>query len=93
MSKKEKKPEPKMKTFLTPGYIKELDTDLYGVFRNVEVEEKDKRTGRWVREKLQELGPLGKPLREARKGEEAKVVLRSHHPITNLPLDLVEDDQ
>jgi len=93
MSKKEKKPQPKMKTFLTPGYIKELDNDLYGVFRNVEVEEKDKRTGRWVREKLQELGPLGKPLREARKGEEAMVVLRSHHPITNLPLELVEDDQ
>jgi len=84
------KKEPKMRSFLTPGYIKEIEPGLYGVFRNVEVEEKDARTGRPVREKLQEFGPLGKPLREARKGEEERVVLRSHHPTENRPLDLVE---
>ena len=86
------KKEPKMRTFLSAGFIKEIERGVYGIFRNVETEEVNTSTGHPVREKLKELGPLGKVLREARKGEEEKVVLRSHHPNENRPLDLVEDE-
>ncbi len=86
----EEKKEPKMRSFLSPGYVKEIEPGVYGIFREVQTEQKD-NNGNLVREPLGEpLGPLGKPLREARKGEEHLVVLRSFHPKEKRPIDLVE---
>lgn len=81
----EEKKAPKMRSFLAPGYVKEIERGLYGIFREVQTEEQG------IRKTLGEpLGPLGKPLREAEKGEEHLVVLRSWHPKENRPLELVE---
>lgn len=76
------------RTFMGKAYLQELERDLYGLFRNIEVEEIGK-DGKPVREKLKAIGPI-RLLREARKGEETQVVLRTFHPTENRPLDLVE---
>jgi len=85
------KKDPKMRTFLSAGYIKEIGKGVYSVFRWVEIEEKGKldSNGKQIREKFKEI-ECGKPLREARKGEEAKVVLRSFHPTEHRPMELME---
>ena len=82
-------PQPKVRTFLGKAYLQILERNLYGIFRDVLVEEDDPKTGKPVREKLKSLGPL-KLLREAEKGEEQRVVLRSHHPVENREISLVE---
>lgn len=66
--------------FMTPGYVRLLEPGVYGLFRKVEVEAVDERTGRPGRECAGELGPIG-VFREARAGEE--VVLESWHPAEN----------
>jgi hypothetical protein len=77
--------KPKMpKTFLSPAYIKVLEKNLYGLFRNLEVEEKGQR------EKLREIGPI-KLLRKAKLPDEDKqVVIRTVDPKTGEAIGLVE---
>lgn len=70
--------------FASPGYLKEVDPDVFQLFRSIEEEQLD-RHGKPVREKLKEI-PVGPPLREAKQGE--RVVLRSFHPVTNRELKL-----
>lgn len=80
------------RTFLSKAYLQEVEKGLYGLFRNLEMVEVGK-DGQEVREKVgKPIGPL-RLLREARKGEESRVVLRSHHPKEGRLLDLVEQER
>lgn len=82
--------KPVKRTFLSKAYLRELEPGTFGLFRNLEVEEVDPKTGQPVREKVgRPIGPIGL-LREAAKGEEAQVVLRTYHPTQNRPIELVK---
>ena len=87
---KEKQKVPR--TFLTAAYLQEVEKGVFGLFRNIEVEEPNERTGKAVREKVKAVGPISL-LREARKGEEEKIVLHSFHPVSKRPIALVELDR
>ena len=69
------------RTFMGKGYVVLLEKGLYGLYRDVLVQEGD------VREKAGSIGPI-KLLREAQKGEEALIVLRTSHP--NDPGKIIE---
>lgn len=78
------------RTFMGKAYVTVLEKDLYGLYRDVIVEEDDPKTGTPIREKAGSIGPI-KLLREARKGEEQQVVLRTSHPTdVGQIIDLVE---
>jgi hypothetical protein len=79
----------KPKVFASPAFLKIMDKDVYGLFRSIIVEEFNETTGKTVREKVKDVGPISL-LRELRKGEDKKVVLRTHHPVDNRELSLVE---
>lgn len=81
------------RTFWSKAYLKEEDKGTYQLYRDILVEGKDSRTGQPVREKLGKPIPVGAPLREARKGEEARVLVRTFHPTEMRPLELVEVDK
>lgn len=75
------------RVFLSPAYLTVLERGmgLYGLYRNVEVEEPGK-DGKPVREKLRAIGPIG-VFREAREGE--RIDLRTVHPENGKELRLV----
>ena len=78
------------RVFAGRAFLQILEKGLYGVFREVIVEEKDPRTGQMVREKLgRSIGPL-RLLREMRAGEEQEVKMRTIHPDTQKEIQLVE---
>lgn len=81
------------RTYLGKAYLKKLESKTYGLFRNLmmETDEPADVMGTMKAEKIKELGPL-KVLREAEKGEEKLVVLRTHDPVENRELSLVELD-
>lgn len=81
------------RTFWSKAYLREEDPGTYQLYRDMLVEGKDPKSGQPVREKIGRPIPVGKPLREARKGEEALVRVRSYHPKSQRPLELVEVDQ
>ncbi|MBV8068287.1 MAG: hypothetical protein JO270_00180 [Acidobacteriaceae bacterium] len=93
MSDEEKKPEGKEeptlknRVFMTRAYLKPIDKELYGLFRDV-VEE-DAATGK--REKLgKPIGPI-KVLRKKRQTDPVEAVrVRTVHPKTGEALELVE---
>lgn len=90
----DKKPDPLNgdRYFMGKGYIMELEKGLFGLFRNVEVESVDKKTGKSFREKIKAIGPISL-LREAKADEMQRVVLRTIHPTTYKEIALVEVDQ
>lgn len=75
------------RVFASPAFLKALEKDLYGLFRSIETEEKDERTGAVVREKVKDVGPLAL-FREAREGDE--VSMRTVHPVTARELKLTK---
>lgn len=81
----------KPKVWLTAAYVKMLEANLYGLFRDAVVEEKDPRTGKVTREKTgKPIGPI-RLLREAKLPDEDKrVVLKTVHPNTGKEIALVE---
>jgi hypothetical protein len=85
----EKKKLKMPRTFMSKAYIQELEKGLFGLYRNIEMEEPDPKTGKPVREKIKAIGPI-KLLREAQKGEEKRVVLVTVHPVELRELALVE---
>lgn len=80
-----------VKMFASPAFLKPLEKGLFGLFRNIEVEYRDKTDnhGERVREKLKTIGPI-KVLRVAQPGEEQLIRLRTVHPDTGDLLELVE---
>ena len=80
------KEAPKVRTFLTRAYLVEVDPGVYVLHRNMEQMEKG------VRETVQRF-PISPPMREARKGEERLVKLRTVHPETGRVIELVEMDK
>lgn len=73
------------KTYLSKAYLKHLEKNLYGLFRNLEIEDEHGN-----REKIKEIGPL-KMLRKAKLPEEDKrVVLKTYEPATQEEIGLVE---
>lgn len=90
--KAKSKLEPQRRTFLSKAYLKEVERGTFGLFRDLVFEEADKKTGSLIREKSgKPIGPI-RLLREARKGEENRVVMRTMHPKTGKAISLVEDD-
>jgi hypothetical protein len=79
----EEKENPPVRTFLTRAYLVEVEEGVYVLHRNMEVMEKG------ARETTQRF-PISPPLREARKGEEKAVKLRTVHPTTGRGIELVE---
>jgi hypothetical protein len=80
----------KQKIFASAAFLKVLEKNLYGLYRSILVElDELGPDGKPIREKVKDVGPISL-LREARKGEEDKVVLRSHHPKEDRELALVE---
>jgi hypothetical protein len=79
------------RTFWSKAYLKEEDPGTFQLYRDVLVEGKDS-SGAAVREKIGKPIPVGRPLREIQKGEEARVIVRSFHPIDQRPIELVEVD-
>ena len=78
-----------VKVYASPAYLKPLEKGLFGLFRNIEVEDRGSINGEPVREKIRTIGPI-KTLREAARGEEQLVKLRTVHPDTGELLELVE---
>lgn len=77
------------RTFLSKAWLKEEEPGVYQLYSNMLVEGHD-QSGQKVREKIGKPIPRGRPLREASKGEEARVVVRTFHPSEGRPMDLVE---
>jgi hypothetical protein len=71
------------RTFASQAYLRELDKGIFGLYRDVLVE--DEKTGQ--REKAGKIGPISL-LRPAKEGE--NVVLRTVHPQTQELLELTE---
>lgn len=84
----EKKPIPR--TFLSKAWLKEEEPGVYQLYNNLLVEGTDPKTGEKVKEKIGKAFPRGRPLREAQKGEESRVVVRTIHPSDMRELSLVE---
>lgn len=74
-----------MRTFMSPAFIREVERGTFGLFRSIEVEEKDERTGKVTREKLRDVGPIGL-FRECVGGERED--LTSFHPVEKRPMRL-----
>jgi hypothetical protein len=81
----------KPKVWLSAAYLRILEPNVFGLYRDALVEEKDQRTGKVTREKTgKPIGPI-RLLREAKMPEEDKVVvLRTVHPTTGKEIALVE---
>ena len=79
----------KPRVFMSPAFLKVIEKDTYGLFRNIEIETFDKTKGHPMREQAGEIGPI-KVLREAEAGEELKIVLETWHPTEKRMLKLVE---
>lgn len=78
------------RTFLSKAYLMVLEDKTYGLYRNIEMEtDKVGSDGKKIREKVKAIGPL-KVLREAERGEDELVVLKTVHPETFRELALVE---
>ena len=79
------------RTYLGKAFLKRLERKTYGLFRNLmmETDEPENVMGGKKAEVIKELGPL-KVLREAEKGEEKEVVLRTIDPIDQRELSLIE---
>ncbi len=77
------------RTFASGAYLKIIDKNLYGLYRDILVETDQKDlTGHPLREKTgKSIGPIAL-LRRAEKGE--FVYLRTQHPTTGEQLDLTE---
>ena len=84
-----RKPKKVPRTFLSPAYLKVIEDKTFGLFRSVTIEEFDRTRGYPVRVPAGEIGPI-RVLREAEPGEEARVVLKTFHPLTMKELSLVE---
>ena len=80
------------RTFWSKAYLKEEDMGVYRLYRDILVEGKDSSSGEQVKEKMGKPIPVGKPLREAKKGEEALVKVRTFSMRENKQIDLVEMD-
>lgn len=78
------------RTFLSKAWLKEEETGVYQLYCNMLVEGTDPKTGEKMKEKIGKPFPRGRPLREARKGEEVRVVVRTFHPTEQRPIELVE---
>jgi len=90
----DEKPATKIpRTFMSKAWLKEEEPGVYQLYNNLLVEGTDPKTGEKVKEKVGKPFPRGRPLREAKKGEEAKVVVRTFHPTEMRPMELVEVDQ
>lgn len=92
VSKEERKEVKVPRTWWSKAYLKEEDLGIYRLYRDVLVEGKDSSSGQPVREKIGKPIPIGAPLREAKKGEEMNVKIRTFHPTENRPMELVEID-
>lgn len=78
------------KTFLSKAWLKEEEPGVYRLYSNMLVEGTDPQTGEKFKEKIGKPFPRGKFLREALKGEEARVVVRTFHPTEHREISLVE---
>lgn len=79
----------KERTFLTGAYLLEMEPGTFGLYRHLEVQFLDPSDGKVKREKRgKPIGPLGL-FRPALKGEEQRVKLRTVHPKTGNPIELV----
>lgn len=78
------------RTWWSAAYLKEEEPGTFILYRDMLVEEIV--DGKPMREKVGAPVQVGKPLREAMKGEESRVVVRSFHPTEQRPMDLVEVD-
>lgn len=87
MEKKKVKIPP---TFWSKAYLVEEDPGTFILYRDMLVEGVDRKTQEKVREKVGRPIPVGKPLRRAAEGEEMRVVVRTVHPKSGEPIDLVE---
>lgn len=79
------------RTYLSKAFLKRLERKTYGLFRNLMMET-DKQAnvmGSMEAEIVKEIGPL-KVLREAEKGEETLVVLKTFDPVDHRELSLIE---
>lgn len=85
----EKKKVKVPRTFWSKAYLLEEDTNTFRLYRDMLVEGKDS-SGKAAREKIGKPIPVGKPLREAEKGEEKSIVVRTFHPTTMKEINLVE---
>ena len=81
--------DPTKRIFMSGGYLKILDIDTYGLFRDLIIQV-TKEDGSIEREKAgQPVGPLG-VFREKRPEDPPQnVALRTHHPTEDRPLELV----
>jgi len=80
------------KTFWSKAYLVEEEKNTYILYRDFLVEGKGS-DGNAVREKIGKPVPVGKPLREAIKGEEQRVVVRTFHPTESRLMELVEIEE
>lgn len=87
----EKKPDPLggKRIFLSQAFLVEVEKGLFGLYRSLIEEGSDPLTGKKVREKLKDIGPIGL-LHVTRPGE--KATLKTMHPVTMQPLDLTAED-
>ena len=76
--------------FLSRAYLVVLEPGLYGLYRNVECEEPNPKTGKVVREKIKAVGPLV-VLRETKEGEQPE--MKTVHPVSGKELSLIHADR
>lgn len=80
------------RTWWSKAYLKEEDLGIYRLYRDILVEGRDSKSGQTFKEKFGKPIPVGAPLREAKKGEELSVKVRTFHPTENRLMELVEMD-
>lgn len=79
------------RTYASPAFLKEVEKGTFRLFRSVEAEYVDPKTGEKRREKVKDLDISPFPLREYQSGEDERlIVLRSFHPTEHRELALVE---
>ncbi len=80
------------RTFATRAYLQEVEPRTFMLFRNVEAEVIDEKTGKMTREKVSQICMSPFPLREydPKTDDERQIVLNTFHPVEQRPMKLVE---
>jgi hypothetical protein len=83
----DKKDKMSCRVFMSKAFLKKIDSEHFGLFRNIETEDFDRQKGRPVRERAGEVGPIG-VFREMRDDEKDEPDLVSFHPVDRRPMRL-----
>jgi hypothetical protein len=80
------------RSFASPAFLVEVERGTFHLFRSIEVEAKDPKTGKTFREKIRDVRVSPFPLRlfDPKTDREDQIVLNSFDPRTGHPMALVQ---